>query len=231
MTGITISDKEENFIMDIENTLTTIKSLYFTMNKGIFIKYYDQLLKLTQVGLVGENPHLDLSKKALSQLKSDIVDKESGSIKNKYLFRLGRKVIIYFFVFFIIFKFLNHSYESSNLDYKTFSNFSLLLCGTFIGVWISSTISKTQLKFEDLITIDSNQLIPDLRLIFTGLISIIFGLLLFKGIISIKLSNFAFEDFYNDSITSLLLGLIMGLNERIIGSSLIKRVDTIFDSK
>jgi hypothetical protein len=227
--AITISDKEQDFIMDIDNTLTVLRTLYKEKNSTYYFKYFDQLLKIAQVGLVGENPHIDLSRKAILQLKTEIVNRESTSIKNMYLIDLG-KVAIYYVIFFIVIYSAIEILVSKNIinfSYKIFSNFSILLCGSTVGVWISSTISKTQLEFDDLITINSNQLIPNLKIVFTSLLTIFFGLLFYKKVLVFKMSGISTESFADDNIVTLIFGLVLGLNERLLGNSLIKKTKDV----
>jgi len=219
-----ISDKEQDFIMDIGNTLTVIKALYLNKNTPLFDKFFGQLTKLAQVGLVGESPHIDLSVKALLQMKSEIVNLESSKIKNKYLMELGLVTLFYFGVFLIGYFVLNY-FGSKNIEsnLKVASNFSLLLSCSCVGVWLSTTLSKTFLKFEDLNSLQNNQLVPHLKLIFTSLITLVFGFLFYAEVLSLEVGNISTNEIFKKESVAIIFGTLLGLNERTLGLSIINK--------
>lgn len=229
--GFEISDKQQDFILDIEKTQIVIKELYKPDKNILYTKYFNQLLKLAQVGLVGDAPNLDLALKAIQQLKSDIVRRESTDIKNKYLKNLGNITInytLFFIILSVIVKLLFYFKESPNLEYLM--NFSVLISGSTIGVWLSATISKTKLEFDDLINMETNQLLPNVKMIFTILLTTMFGLLFIKEAIVIEIGPISTKDFLNDTIIAMIFGVVLGLNERFLGKTFINSSSGFFNS-
>ena len=96
-----------------------------------------------------------------------------------------------------------------------------------LGVWLSFAITRTTIGFDELTTIEKDRLEPSLRLIFTGLLAIIFGLLFVKQSIVIHLGNLSSDQINTDPISSFLLGIILGLNEKIIGNTLTKKTSEL----
>ncbi|MCX6156251.1 MAG: hypothetical protein NT007_19035 [Candidatus Kapabacteria bacterium] len=220
---IEVSDKEKEFIMDSENTQIVLEQLYVAKTNKLYLQYLDKLVKIVQVGLVGENPHLDLAQSALEQLKSEIVNKESAKIKHKYLKQLGLiglSFSIFFLCVYFVFIFFFPLYEVQR-------NFMILLLGSVIGVWLSSIISKKTLTFGDLNTINSNQLYPSFKILFVSLIAIVYGLFFCKQIISFKIGTISSDNFVNDPAIAFIFGIILGLNEKLIEASLMKKVEGI----
>jgi len=224
--------EQQDLLFDVESTLEIIRNLYKNDNRS-FANYFDQLLKLSQVGLVGENVQPQLAKRALEQVKNEITNRESGKIKNRYLKELGRKALIFGMPVLIAGAFLNYlkckGIAFGCLNCSEFANLLILWSGTMVGVWLSFAITRTILGFNDLTIIEKDRLEPSLRLIFTGSLAIIFGLLFIKKVIVINLGDLSSAHIIDDPITSFLLGVILGLNEKIIGSTLTKKTAALFE--
>lgn len=224
--------EQQDLLFDVQATLEIIRTLY-KADKRLFANCFDQLLKLSQVGLVGDNAQPQLAKRALDQFKSEITNKESGKVKNKYLKELGIKALWFGLPALIggaIFNYLSCKKNHFDcLDCLFAANLIILWAGTMVGVWLSFAITRTYINFNDLTIIEKDRLEPSLRLIFTGLLAIIFGLLFFKKSIVISLGGLSSEQISSDPISSFLLGVILGLNEKIVGSTLTKKTSGLFD--
>ena len=224
--------EQQDLLFDVQATLEIIRTLYKS-NARAFANYFDQLLKLSQVGLVEDNAQPQLSQRALEQVKNEITNRESGKIKNRYLKELGRKALIFGMPAFIVGAFLNYlkckGIDFGCLNCSEFANLLVLWTGTMLGVWLSFAITRTILGFNDLTIIEKDRLEPSLRFIFTGSLAIIFGLLFITKAIEINLGDLYSVKIIDDPITAFLLGVILGLNEKIIGSTLTKKTATLFE--
>ncbi len=224
--GIEIPDEQQNLVIDIGNTLSTITLLY--KPKTIeFIKAFDQLFYIAKTGLEGDTAQPSLATKALTQFKKEIVDKESGKKKNEYLKQLGIRALIGCVPLLLIGSFINYlacnKVHCDCIQLNYIADMLILVSGTMVGVWLSFAITRTYIGFDDLAIIEKDRLEPTLRLIFTGVLSIIFGFLFIKNSIEIMIGGLSSHDIIKDPVTAFLIGTILGLNEKIIGSTLTKK--------
>lgn len=221
-----IPSEQQNLVIDIGNTLATISLLYKSGTLE-FKKAFDQLFFIAKTGLETDPAQPALATKALTQFKNEIVDKESGKKKNEYLKQLGLRAAIGGLPLLILGTIIN--FLSCNTiicdcirsDY--IANMMILVSGTMIGVWLSFAITRTLIGFDDLAIIEKDRLEPTMRLVFTGALSVIFGFLFVKSFIEIKLGNLSSHDIITDPVSAFVIGAILGLNEKIIGSSLTKK--------
>jgi hypothetical protein len=228
--GIDIPDEQQNLVIEIENSLATV-SLLYAPNTVEFKKAFEQLFFIAKTGLENE-AQPSLAAKALTQFKKEIVDRESGKKKNEYLKLLGIKAIGGGLPLLIIGTIINFlackSINCECIQANYIANLMILVSGTMLGVWLSFAITRTYLGFDDLAIIEKDRLEPSLRLIFTGALALIFGLLFAKNSMEIKLGDLSSHDIIHDPVTAFLIGTILGLNEKIIGSSLTKKTSDFF---
>jgi len=218
--------EQQNLLFDVQEALEIIRTVYKVDNR-LFANYFDQLLKLSQVGLVGENAQPQMAKRALEQLKTEVTNREGGKVKNKYLKELGYKAMLFGLPTLIIGVILNYLH-CKNIDFDClncvyFANLLILWAGTMIGVWLSFAITN-------LTIIEKDRLEPSLRLLFTGILALSFGLLFLKKAIVINLGDLSSLQIATDPISSYLLGVILGLNEKIIGNTLTKKTAKLFEN-
>ncbi|MBL7770017.1 MAG: hypothetical protein JNK20_13630 [Flavipsychrobacter sp.] len=224
--GAEIPDEQQNLVIDIGNALAIIALLYKPKTVE-FAKAFEQLFYISKTGLEGETAQPSLATKALTQFKKEIVDKESGKKKNEYLKQLGIRALVGCFPLLLTGSFINYlacyKVHCDCIQLNYIANMLILVSGTLIGVWLSFAITRTYIGFDDLVIIEKDRLEPTLRLIFTGVLSIIFGFLFIKNSIEIKIGNLSSKDILKDPVTAFLIGTILGLNEKIIGSTLTKK--------
>lgn len=210
---------------EVERVLTTLQLLYVDGNPK-FEENFDALLSLAQCGLVGSNAQPDIATRALMTLKEEIVLREAGRIKNKYLkelgkFCLGMSIPSILIVLYSLFFFM---------PVELFC-FGMLWAGATIGVWLSYAYRKTHMRFEDLTLVEKDHLEPPIRIIFVGLITIILGLILLKQGLVIDMGQITTKDIGTDPITAYIIGSFCGFSEQVLPSKFAKRVASIFESK
>ena len=82
------------------------------------------------------------------------------------------------------------------------------------GVWLSFGARKRHFKFEDLQILEQDLLEPFVRLFFTGLLTLVLGLLLSTKILVIALGSVESWQFTQDSSLALLIGILSGFSEQ-----------------
>lgn len=73
----------------IESTLTVLKQLFQPPTRG-FDDYFLRLTKLGQSGATSINADPATALESLTALKREILTRESGAVKNRYMNQLGR---------------------------------------------------------------------------------------------------------------------------------------------
>ena len=144
----------------IEQTLAILRML-FPNDDARFREYFDPLVSLAQTGLVGESAQTNLARRTLISLKTEITDRESGRIKNRYMKKLGLTAVFLGVPPLICAVFI----LTRRPDLLWLSNFMLLWVGCMVGVWLSFGARKTVLRFEELHIVEKDRLEPVVRLI------------------------------------------------------------------
>jgi hypothetical protein len=229
--GDSIPDDQLNLMLEILSASSVIDQLYLE-DTSDHKNAYDLLFKLASTGLENEFAQPVLASKALIQFKKDIVDKESGKKKNQYIKKLGGiasllgsvPLMIGIYVHYLV------SHNCISFDFIEIANFLILWSGTMVGVWLSFAITRKYIAFDDLAIIEKDRLEPALRLIFTGVLSIIIALLFLMNVLHISIGGLSSHNITNDPVTAFLIGTLLGINEKIIGSTLLKKASSIFSS-
>ena len=225
-------DQQELYV-DAKGTLFILKEFYLgkRADKDTFQKYYDRLLALCQAGLVGSLAQPELARKALDQLKADVTNRESGKVKNHHIRELGKSAMLFglpaLAIGIILVLLFQSGILSGSPNCIVVGNFLILWSGTMIGVWLSFLITRKSLSFEELVIIEEDRLTPKIRLLFTGLLAVIIGLLLWRDAIVIDFGKFSTTQISTDSLSAFLIGAILGLNEKIIGNTLIRKTSEV----
>jgi hypothetical protein len=206
---------------DIDHALAILREL-FKNDDNRFRLYFHPLLSLAPTGLVGNKAQPELAKRALIRLKEEIVISESGNIKNRYMKELGKKAIF----LGIPSTFIALSLYLFNTQ-SIICHFLFLWSGCMVGVWLSFGARKTILKFEDLPILDEDRLEPYIRLIFCGLLTITIGLLFSTKALVVKLGAVSSEQITESVQTSILIGALCGLGEKILPSKIAQQVSKL----
>lgn len=232
LTGTNEGDIPSNQVelyVKIESTNTIIQSLRNT-NQGIKTKYFDKLLSLAQVGLVGVNGEVqpELAEISLISLKKEIITNEGARIKNKYMIDLGIGAIIG-----VLGVMLGLTYIYSNINNYNIYITPYLFCflGAMIGTWISFGARKVELEFEELNIIEKDRVNPYLRLIFVGISSMIFLLFFNSEVFELTIGSFSTVDLKSSIELQILVGIISGLLEYKLAIGLFDKASSIVKFK
>jgi hypothetical protein len=192
---------------EVEKTLVVIQMLFLATDKRYF-DYYNPLLSLTQCGLVGDYAQPEVARRALAELKSEIVAREGGNVKNRYLKQLGLMAFISGGVSSLLGSVLL-LVDRDNL----MSSFCFLWLGSMIGVWLSFGSRKTQLTFEELAIPETDRLEPLIRLVFAGLFTCLFGLIFVLKLVIVSIGEIKSFQLDHNLTLAILLGAFCGFSE------------------
>lgn len=217
-----ISEIQQKLYIEAEYLSNIIKSLHKTKDE-IKEKYFNKLLSLSQVGLVGEFPQTLLSLKSLEKLKEEIVLVEGQRIKNIYMRDLGITALI-ITIIFSVFYFLCIKYE----NIKFLSEYCVVIIGLQIGVWISFGARKFNIKIEELSLMEKDMMNKLIRLIYIGLCSAILLLFFKTKLVTINFGKvITTEEIAKNLEIQFALGIICGLIESKIGIKIYRKTTEI----
>ncbi len=206
-----IPEEQSNLYRECEKVSNAIDMIFPTNNQK-YQEYFVPLLSLAQAGLVGANANPNHAKKALEILKQNLIDKEGWAIKNGYLKKLG--IICLYAISFYVLSFILLRLCFNEIE---FSNFSILLCGCCIGIWLSFAMRKVVLSFEDIYIIEKDQMEPIIRLIYANILCAIIFLGFNIGFIKLNIGSIPI-DATNGISFVFLIGCLLGVSEQTLSS-------------
>lgn len=221
---VAIPEEQLQLRDEIDQALTVIRML-FPDNNSQFEEYFRPLLSLAQTGLVGESADARLASRALLTLKNEIVAREGGRIKNQYMKKLGIYAFCMALPTVIIGVCLYKIYPVLNV----LTSFLFLWSGCLAGVWLSFGARKIFIKFEDLNILEKDRLNPIIRLVFTGLLTLIIGLLLSTKAIVINIGGITTENITSNIQIAMLIGLLCGFSEQALSAKVSKHASSILE--
>ena len=211
----------QNLYVKIEKTLNIIKTLKNT-SEEIKENYFEELLSIAQVGLVGEKANPNIAKKALELLKDEIIIVEGQRIKNEYIKDLGIKASILIGILTILYIGIHN-----NSSIRTIENYIMVFIGSIIGTWVSFGARKVNITFEQLSIPEEDMMDTWIRLIYIGISSMIFMLFLNTGIVKIEIGGINSTKIAVSYELQLLIGIICGLIESKIGLRIYNQANKI----
>jgi hypothetical protein len=207
---------------EVDSTLIVLRGI-FPERGSRFEDYFNQLLSLAQAGLVGEAAKPDLALRALALLRQQVVAREAGAIKNRYMRQLGWRALLIGGVTGLgaviapLFPFTPESVAS----------FLLLLAGSGLGVWVSFGSRKVRLEFDELHVLEEDRLEPTIRLLFAGALTVVVGLLVSTKAIEVSVGSFAAQSFLESRQSAVLLGIACGLSEQALPTRIAGRANDL----
>ena len=223
---------------EIGKVLRTIQRLYLETSSATAVAhdekfriYYSRLFRLSQLGLEGPSAAPDIAKGALDVVTADLIDDEAGAVKNGHMKELGRCAALFSVPFFLLYGALRFAADGAlapalaKLDVNSaiLANFGLLWAGCFIGVWLSYGVRTTVFSLADLTMPDSDRLVPKIRLVFAGTLTMILGISFVLGFIEIKIGSFPITDIGTRPMLAFIVGVFCGISELALPGSVAKR--------
>ena len=96
----------------------------------------------------------------------------------------------------------------------------MLWAGCFHGVWLSYGIRKNKIVLADLVSSDEHLLVPQIRLLFAGLLTFAAGLMIALGIVDLKLGTLSLSSFTHTPALAYVAGLFFGIGELTLSASI-----------
>lgn len=195
-------------------------------------EYLQKLADIARNGL--QHSHVDLAKLALEGFRSEFVIQEAGRIKNTYLRTLGAAAGTGAVFFFVILVARSYLHAESIWNYR--EGFLLAAAGSAIGTWISFSIRRVNLGFDDLGILEEDLLDPSLRVIFVFLLTTVVWLLFSTGAVNLEIGNLKTAELSNPHSTlpigsiALLVGIFCGISERALATAISGRATAFVKS-
>jgi hypothetical protein len=194
-----------------------------TLAQRVRDKYLNKLVEIGRLGL--QNPHVELANAALNGFRAEFVAQEAGRIKNTYLRSLGIAAGIAAATFFFAYLVVTYT-DVANGFFDMHRIFLLAAGSSAIGTWLSFSIRRVTLGFDDLAVLEEDRLDPSLRVIFVVILTTVVLLLFWTGAMNIEIGNLKTADLSNPQSTlpigaiALLVGVFCGISERALTTAI-----------
>ena len=209
---------------EVDSALTVLRSI-FPKGDTRFEEYFRPLLSLAQLGLASKPAFTDVAHNALVALKADIVSREGGRIKNKYMKKLGIAALLMAAAALLVASGVHHLPPG----YQPLYSFFVLWVGCMAGVWLSFGARRTFMRFEELHVAEEDSLEPFLRLLFSGLLTITVGLFFSTEVVVVELGNLSTSQFSKSVEIPLLIGILSGFSEKALPSKIARQASSLLD--
>lgn len=189
-----------------ESTISIIRALMVNQVEKKD-QYMRDLLKICQVGLVGEHPQTDLAKQSLEKLREEILLNEGSTIKNHYFRRMGLLALMLLAIF------ITPAVLLSGHKDLLVSAYLFVASGAVVGSWVSFAVRKLNLKFEELAVMEEDGLGILIKLIFIAVISVILLLFLRVSLVDFSVGNIQLNTMMDPTNVEvqLAIGVIAGM--------------------
>jgi hypothetical protein len=189
---------------------------------------HQYMRKLAGVGEKGlHGPHTELANRELQGLRQEFVAQEAGRIKNEYVVRLLIVSAIATTILLGLYAAI-HSGRITAPFWTFHKPFLIAAAGSAIGAWLSFSIRRVDLSFDDLITLDRDWLDPILRILFIIGLTMTACLLFWKEVINIDIGLLKTAKF--SGATALLIGIFSGIAERGLATAISGRATAFVNS-
>lgn len=188
--------------------------------------YVRALAGCAQVGLQGHAnstpPNLvstDLARRELEILKSEILMKEGGQFKNRYIRTLGVTCLAWSIPFtFGLWLSAPMPYDPVGTNFFWFSPMAI---GALLGLWFSFVQRKKDMTFEDLSGFETDRIRPYHRCTFVLVLGLFLYALMSTNILQFGIGDTEFDLFAGSRWFSFLLGAATGSSERAMGDTVL----------
>jgi hypothetical protein len=188
-----------------------------------FSEYIVQLLGIAQVGLMNTDPtQAAFARQDLARYKGEFRDREAGTVKNRHIRRLGYCCLLAVLVLTVGYV-LARACQPGTIP-RDFRNFFLLAIGTAVGTWLSFSLRRQILTFDDLAVLEEDRLDSGIRVLFMiGLVTVS-GLLFWAQAVNVALGDLdSAVALHAHGAWSLLIGMLAGIAERALATAVSRR--------
>jgi hypothetical protein len=211
--------------VDVDDVLFALRKLFPAGDgESKFRPYYVEILSAAQVGLRGPTAAPELGKHTLSGIVRNLVDDVGGTIKNQHLAQLATRSTLFCTVLLVLYFLVCVCVPDSagavalfgklNLMPKVVACFLLLWVGCFVGVVLSYGIRSITLGLADLWRPDADRLSPGKRLLFSGGLTMLAGLIVCSGFVELKIGGVSSAQIFSTPMFALTFGMLAGIGEQ-----------------
>jgi hypothetical protein len=225
-------DDQAALMIAIEQVVVTLNTLFPEGGKR-FEHYLGEAFSLSSAGLVGPSAQPQTAMRALQNLKDEILINEAGVVKNRHLLELGYWALYFALgatVLGLLFHGLSEREWLPTINTRLLGQFCYAWAGAMAGTWISFGYRKALFTFEDLGRPEADYLWSSIRLIFTGLQTIIIGLFLRLEIVQVSIGKISTANFASTVEVAVVIGMLCGFSEQTLPSAIAKHASALFQN-
>jgi len=231
------SQEKQDLFVDIGSAFTVISTICQHMcdradkrwrepkgreEKELARRLLDQYVrKLTGIARVGlQGPHTALAKLALNELRAEFTAQQAGRVKNTYVRSLGVAAALFTALLLVAYAIINNS-PGMGWWYQH-KAFLLAAAGASVGTWLSFSIRRVSLSFNDLAILEEDLLDPSVRIVFVIGLTLTACLLFWTGVMNIQIGDLKTNaaDFANKGSIAMLVGIFLGISERALATAI-----------
>lgn len=201
--------------------------------QGLVVRknYVGQLKEIADEGLLSRALTAYAARK-LELFKDAFVQREADRVKNQHVKALGFWTARFIAIFLILATILEIAIREGIMSdlinqFKITQNFMFLAIGASVGTWMSFTLRKVELGFDDLVLLEPDRLNPAARIIFVVILTCVIGGILQLGWVTITFSDSKALAPDGGVGHALLLGILCGIAERSLSGAILGRANTI----
>jgi hypothetical protein len=207
-------------VYEARNLLKLLKEDRAFGREGAYDEFMKRVIQAGRAGCVA--PYVDTSAAsgALEQIRADIIRRVGTPLAYRYLRSLAGWALAGIVLGFIV-VIIGHKALIPIVGY------GWVVIGAMVGAWFSVAAARWQIAFETIPNYIDTRYEPFVRMLFVGILSGAFALLLDLSVLSIKIGNLDLADFSRSVGAAILVGFIAGIGERGLSVQLVERAQTI----
>ena len=219
------SDEENDLVTEIERTLRGLRAIYDGREADV-TPHFNNLTNLARAGLSGPQAQPVLARRMLTEFRAEILEREAGPKKNRYMRMLGiacAKAGVPALVIAVLARLLMNGSFNAGLDQKTMemiSNFALVMTACTAGVWVSYGARKAQFTFEDLVVPEGDYVYPSSRIAFACILTAALTLLFSAEAIQMTIGTMTTKDLLTHPSVALIVGFLCGFSEQVLAKTI-----------
>lgn len=238
-----VMDRRQTF----HNKVTGIRSGGLeaaTIRKSQIVRknYVHQLKEIAEEGLLSREL-TGYAVRKLDLFKEAFVQREADRVKNQHVKALGAWVLVFaatLLVLVALLEVLVLNWDSIEVTTTrdgiptklaaqvwNIREFLFLAIGASVGAWMSFTLRKVELGFDELILLEPDRLNPSARIIFVIILTLVVGGVLQLGWVSVSFAEGKQLKPSEGPGQAMLLGILCGIAERSLSGAVVGRAQSV----
>lgn len=194
--------------------------------------YFDELVSVGQLGLVGARRNPAAARDALRSLELRILSSAGPGFRRCYSGKLGRAAVFASVVVVMVVS-LSHQIPSTWLggDLRdvagVFAKFHWVLLGAFTAMWLSFVSRHGEIAISELANPSHDIVHPRIRVVYVALFAALFVVLLSSGAFSASIGPLSVADLQTSWRAATLWGAGCGFSERLFTNAIVRRLSAM----